>query len=481
MLSLKLFKFSKKPNSTKVPTGSGSNVASFTQVLLVEGTSVQNPIFHITTGPSTLTDYSRFNYAYCSTLARYYKIEEFTWYPDGWRIRCSTDLLASLRSVIGASTQYITRSSAAYDGNIIDEFYQLKTDPTVYSGWVDSTQPWLANIDTGCYIVGVLSPDPQFGSLTYYAMPGSSLAVLCDYLLNDAITTTHHFDPDNASLPLQKALIDPFQYIKSCVFMPFTYSVTPGDTPQTNFPIWEWNVPNCPCKRLLATAPYYADSREFDMPKHPQTTDRGNFLNTSPFTTAELYFPPFGTIRLDTSTTCNYPHLYMQYRVDLVSGLGTLWVWATKTGFNSDKVLIANVETQVGVPIQLSQVTRDYAGMAGGILGSAASLLTGNIVGGVAGFVGSVAKGIYPHTSTIGSGGTFYQLNFDASLNMTFYPVIQEYNAYFGRPLCGPGKISDYAGYIETQGAVLTTGTSGFLASEIETTQEIMNGGFYYE
>jgi hypothetical protein len=169
----------------------------------------------------------------------------------------------------------------------------------------------------------------------------------------------------------------------------------------------------------------------------------------------------------------------MTYRIDLATGIGTLWVWATKTGFNSDKVLIANVETQVGVPIQLSQVTRDYAGMVGGFVGSAASLLAGDFIGGIGGLIGSAAKGIYPHTSTIGSGGTFYQLNFDASLNMTFFPAIEDDNAHFGRPLCGAGLPKNYPGYLLIEHADMAI--SGALATELDQIKQFLESGFFYE
>jgi hypothetical protein len=469
--------YAKKDNSTKVPVKSGSNTVKY-NVEFIENTSLLDPSIRVLTTMSTaLTKYN-----YCDMTIdshkRYYKILDWEYTIEGWIAHCHIDVLTTYKSSIGASTQYITRSSHSSDGNIIDNFYQLKTNPTVYHGWVDSTQPWLANIENGVYILGVISPNPQFGSISYYAVPPASLAVICNFLLNDAITAPD-FSVADGSLALQKSLIDPFQYIKSCIFLPITYSVTPGADEQQTFPIWTWNIPNCQCKRLIPTAPYFEDSRQFTMPKHPQTDARGNFLNTSPYTIAELYFPPFGTIRLDTSVTCDYPHLYNRYRVDLATGIGTLWVYATKSGPNSDKVIIANVETQVGVPIQLSQVTRDYLGAAGGFVGAAASFLSGNIVGGIAGLVGSAATAIYPHTSSIGSGGTYYQLNFDASLNMVFYPVIQEDNDRFGRPLCGPGKISDYPGYLEVQNFLIEV--AWMTSTEFVELKNICESGFYYE
>lgn len=474
-LTVNFWSFAKKDNSTKIPDGSGTVTYN---VELIESTSLLNPSLRILHADINA---NMIQYNYCDMIIserkRYYKILDWEYTFEGWIAHCHVDVLATFRALIGASTQYITRSSHSNDGNIIDNFYQTKTDVT-YSK-INISAPWLQAIDGGCYIVGLVSPDPQFGSITYCVLPVTSLAILCQYLLSTAVSSTNLFDSNDASFALQKSLIDPFQYIKSCIYVPVAYNSITADSSFTKLKIWDWEIDSCPGKILSKQHPQYAQVREFDLAKHPQTSARGNWVNTAPYTQVELYFPPFGNITLDTSITAANPHIFIDYRIDLISGLASAWIYAAPNANTTPRVLIGTREAMCGIPIQLSQVARDYYGAATGILGALGSFASGNILGGIAGAVGSAVQAQYPHAQTSGSNGTFYQLIFEAACFVTFYPLIQEDNDRFGRPLCGPGVISDYPGYLEVQNFVLTSNM--MLFAEFEELKQICESGFYYE
>lgn len=490
-LTIKLFQFSKKLNSTAVPTGTTPSV-NYADAYILDQTDIVNPSIRFMYVPGS-TNPTSYNYAQISEFSRYYFIDSWRWTNDGWIADMTVDALASFKSAIGSSTQYILRSSYSYDGDIIDTFYPTATDVTFDK--IEPSYPWLNAVDAGCYIVGVVSPDPQFGAISYYVLTSSSLAVLCDYLTDQTktITAANGFDLTDASLSLQNSVVDAFQYIKSCIYVPLSYASITGDTNFSSLKIWCFNIPSCPGKTLSQQHPQYTSTRQITLPKHPQTASRGNWINTSPWTNAELSFPPFGTIQLDTSITATHPVIDMDYRTDLITGLTTLWVYAKETISSTSRVLIGTREGQIGIPIQLAQVTRDYVGAAtsalGGLIGGIGSIvggvMTGNF-GGVASGVSSIFGGVgnaitsmIPHSQTQGSSGAWYQLIAPCACYITFYPCVSDDNNRFGRPISAPGTISSYPGYLLCQNVTLPI--SGALAREIEIMKDYMEAGFYYE
>ena len=479
-LTITLYQFSKKSNSTARPTGTG---VVLNNCYWLDDTDVIRPAVRLVYDPQY--DPTIYNYAYMS--GRYYFIDSWTYTNRGWIANMTVDVLATYKTAIGDSNQYIIRSSYSYDGNIIDNFYQTKTNVTT-DRIAPSTAPWLQAVDAGCYIIGVVSPDPQFGSISYYVIDSSSLRILCAYLTDQSqtITTANGFNAGDASLALQNSLVDPFQYIKSCIYVPLPYASVSGDTNFTTLKIWSFGVPNCPGKTLSQQHPQYTSSRQITLSKHPQTSARGNWVNTSPYTKAELSFPPFGTMDLDVSITATRPVIDMDYRTDLLTGLTTLWIYAKETIASTDRVLIGSREAQIGIPVQLSQVSRDYVGgisnAVGGIASFIGGLFTGNaagVAGGIAGMIGGAAGLAIPHTQTQGSSGAWYQLIAPCACYMTFFPIIEDDNNRFGRPLAAKGKVSDSPGYLICHNVNFPI--NNILATEYQMIKEEMESGFFYE
>lgn len=483
-LTIKLFQFSKKLNSTAVPIGSTPSV-TYADAYIIDQTDIVNPSIRFMYVPGS-TNPTSYNYAQISEFSRYYFIDSWRWTNDGWIADMTVDALASFKSAIGGSTQYILRSSYSYDGDIIDKFYPAATDVT-YSK-IEPTYPWLNAVDAGCYIVGVVSPDPQFGAMSYYVLDSSSLKVMCAYLTDQTktITAANGFDLTDAGLTLQNSILDAFQYIKSCIYVPLSYASITGDSTFASLKIWSFDIPSCPGKTLSQQHPQYTDTRQITLSKHPQTTARGNWINAGPFTSIEVTFPPFGSFDLDTSITCTNPVIDFEYRTDLITGLTTLWVYAKATVNATNRILIATREGQIGIPIQLAQVNRDYIGGAKSVLGSIAAGIVGTAVAGPiglalagGGIVGSVTDMIVPHSQTIGSAGAWYQLIAPCSVYMTFYPAVEDDNSRFGRPLVGKGTISSYPGYLLCQD--VNFAITGAVMREYSMIKDYMESGFFYE
>ena len=101
------------------------------------------------------------------------------------------------------------------------------------------------------------------------------------------------------------------------------------------------------------------------------------------------------------------------------------------------------------------------------------------VAGGIAGMIGGAAGLAIPHAQTQGSSGAWYQLIAPCVCYMTFFPIIEDDNDRFGRPLAGKGRVSDYPGYLICQNVNFPI--TNILATEYRMIKEEMESGFFYE
>ena len=464
--TVNLFTFSKRDNSTARPTGTGTEMSC----VLKSGSGIMRPVLAFDIGLSS--DPSSYNYAYISAFDRYYFIEE--WYFDRalWTATLKVDVLATYKTEIGSASLYVLRAAGAHDGNVIDTLYPAKTGCS-YASDV-KTNTWWDNLS---WVVGVISKNGNMGSMAYYGMNTSNCATMCQNLLdrNHIITAAHGFDLTELSDALQLSLVDPIQYVKSCMALPVSYDDIKNIGSNAAVYAYAWDTGAIGYKILQA--PYINKSFTFTISKHPDTNARGNYVNAAPFTNITLTLPPFGTIDIDTSVTCSASTLTASVRIDPITGKGILTV-------SCNNIVLNRVEAQLGVPISLSSVTRDMLGVTGslaGVGGALASGLSGNIAGGLSGVftgIGNAVGSIMPRASTVGTSGGFATGMGDFRLDHQFFRPVDDDNTHNGRPLCQMKTISSLSGYILVQdGDVATNGTS----AEDAAIRAYLEGGFYYE
>lgn len=476
MFTVQLFSFNKKENSTARP--SSSSATSFSCKLL-KPSGILNPAIELNIGLSNSP--ASYNYAYIPEFNRYYWIEEWTNNHPLWIARLSVDVLATYKTVIGNTNMYVLRASASYDGNINDQLYPAKVSNTTQT--ITASEIWNTNLVNTAFIVGVVSKQAQYGSIRYYALYRSALEGLSSALLDDSLLESAQggFSPDDASLALQKSLIDPLSYIKSCIALPIAWADVDGVN-VSNIDIWSWSLGTAEGvsggKVVNVSVPRYTTSFTINVPKHPQTSARGYYCNCAPYTEIDLLVPPFNSISLDTSITAKVNSLTCEISIDYVTGAGILEV---KAG----DFIINRSEAQVGVPIQLSQVSKDYLGQAmngvntiGNVVGNA---LTGNVAGAITGAISGIGNGValaQPRQYSTGSNGNFTQFRFPPKLFAKFYTLVDDDIAHHGRPLCKVAKPNTLGGYMLIQDADISiNGTS----SELSKIRDYLEGGFFYE
>lgn len=467
--TVNFYSFVKKSNSTAVPSGTGTSYSC----VLKSGSGILHPRITINMGLST--DPSIYNYAYIASYGRYYKITEWIFEKGLWTAEMDVDVLATYKQAIGAASLYVLRASADKDGTIIDNLYPTKTGCSYDTS--DVTRPWVT-AGGGCYVLGMISNDPQFGSLNYYIVSGSGFATLVDKLLDIQTLQDNGFELRDCSWELQKSLIDPLQYIKSAVYIPVAFSNMPG-TGASGIDVYGWQQIPVGCNKLLNAQPYITISNQtITLKEHPDTTARGAYVNSAPYTKMQLCFPPFGVFDLDTSLTAGATSIRIECYLDVTSGKGILEVTC-----NSNNLV--KVEAQVGVPIQLAQVSRDYLGAVTSIGNMAGGIVSGAMTGNIGGVISSVSTGIgnsinalMPRAQSIGGGGSFAQLFTNTRLEYQWFRPVDDDNSHNGRPLCQVKTPASLGGYMLIQdGDVAIDGT----AAEADEIRTLLQTGFYYE
>lgn len=479
--SVQLYSLSKRDNSTKRPASADGY---FLDCKVLRGSSMMNPVFEFDFGTENDGNPVDYNYMFIPRFGRYYFIEDWTFSGALWIASCRCDVLATYKPQIGATNMYVLRASAANDGSITDTMYPAKTGCTFQSTVVNT--PW--RLTGGTYVLGVVNQDPTIGGLCYYAMTESQVAAVTNALLDDSFMSGNSVTITGVSTDALKGLIDPMQYIKSAVYIPVDKQYLGGTV--TSFRLNGWNAgfATLGTEAVNANQARYSLTRSFSIPKHPQAASRGAYLNQSPTSIYTLTVPPFGTIDMDSTVLRNATSLSAEVTIDLPTGLGILTV-------TCNGVVLNRLEANVGVPVQLSQVSRDYvggitsalsgvSGIAGGVAGGIA---TGGAMGVVTGgsgvasglaSIGDAVKALTPRAESVGSGGSYAQLVKDWRLDAQFFPIVDEDNAHNGRPYCKMAKPSDLGGYMLIRdGDVAITGT----ASEDAAVRSYLQTGFYYE
>lgn len=447
--------FSKRRNSTKQPTGGTTKT-----VRLKNPTSIINPVFLI----------QSFNLAdnYLQWGSRYYFIDDIIIVNnDMAEYHCSVDALASWKTSIGGMMEYVARSASDYDERVMDMLYPVKAGVSTTIVSTDATGSSEVTVNDGCFVIGVVGPGAsQTGGIKYYYMSPGQFEDLTNYMFGTSSDCLDQSETDIV-IATQKQLVNPYQYITSARFFPFTRPYEYDDA--VYFGWWESDLSAHP---ISAQERLTRISGSITMPSHPDASTRGRYLNGSPFTTRDLYIWGFGQIVLDPSDFCMNEDLQYSIDIDLYEGSAVMNLKAGNTRN------IGKYFTTFGIPVNLGQIQQDIVGAGMSSLGAVVSAAMGNFLGS-ASAVGSAAESLYPRVTTNGNVGTIGGFTpadpTVVSRFMTQTPMDVTQN---GRPLCAPRTINTLSGYIKTENADVDLPCT---QEERDQIAAYMDGGFFYE
>lgn len=459
MLDIVFYKFNKNENSTKKVNVSGDTF----KCLLIEPTDIISPnVSLIHKNPVG------YNYAHIPAFNRYYFVNNWAYSGGRWTAALNVDVLASFKSEIGASRQYVVRSAHSFDGNIIDTLYPTKNNPICKLEQCQTASgeaPFISELERGKFVVGIVNKAQNaVGVVSYYEFSSAQFRAFCNVLMGSS--DWFYGGIDEIGEELAKVIFNPFQYVVSCMWFPIE-DLSIKDYGPVSYGWWDLTV-----QAATISGGAWLVSANFAVPKHPQHNSRGAYLNGAPFSRYTLAWPCFGMFPLDADTMGLANRISAQCFVDPISGLGTLNV------FDPDgNAVYLSMQTQIGVPIQLAQMAVDYLGVASSTVQSINSLANLDM-GGFFESIGDAISSAMPQLSTSGRNGGISSYIFDPTLHGTFYLQTDDDIIHRGRPLMQDVVLSTIPGYILCSDAELECSCT---SNELQSIKSYLNGGFYYE
>lgn len=503
-ITVNLYSFSKRENSTKRPT-SGATSYSCT---LIDDTSLMNPIFKLEIGSNPIGK----NYCYVPDFDRYYFISNIRSFQNFWYIECKCDVLASYRNTIGAQTHYVIRAASEYDEGITDGSYIAKTIQGSSHQLSGSTLSWSSGHS---YIIGITGfssqiANSQTGSVTYYQFNDYALYQFLYYLMRDIsnwcdIQAQEYSDPG-----IQEALINPMQYIVSCIALPIKMQNGSSGTEEWSqaryIDFGYYRVPESAIYpsgssadiRIVPRAAVITEHADISIPKHPQASTRGKYLNGAPYSDYIFHNGPWGDIPLEPAALIDYEYLYYEIAYDVCQGLGRLLVTPKGPSGSIVQNILYCGYAQVGAPIQISQaIVNAYERTMNNItdmnaalstaLGTAPAIIQGFNASGIGQLNTQKAKIVYdavvskyPTVTNSGSNGSMLSFTdiYKCYLTHKYLRVVDEDLEEIGRPLYQMKQLNTLTGYVLCENAdAAITGTQ----EEAQQINAYLNSGFFME
>lgn len=493
---LNLYTFSKKLNSTKLPTGTPLEL----DVTLKGPCGIMAPVFQLDLG--LVQNPSQYNYAHVPVFNRYYFITEWEFSDRLWICHLEEDTLASWRSQVLSQSFYVLRAAGASDGQINDEMYPTKAMPTIIEMQPIGGDPWSGSMASGYFVITVICEGSSTGT-KYYVTNLSGLRGLTQVLMQNTswLQVPSQISQGGLDEHLLRTLFNPWQYITSIKWYPFKPDVKEGSSSSSiNYGWWNLTLSSGSVEELDETSSFWYTRLSFTLQKHPQAAARGVYLNGAPYNRMRLMIEPFGMITVDPAPFMDKTTLYAEVRVDPRTGTGLLLL-------DDGAMYYETRQCDFGVEMPVSQIAVDRLTQAETVITGAADTtrdalatasqatnisnlvnpLSGELAAASAGAqavstgVHAIADGIrssVPQMETRGMRGSTSAFNTGIYLYAEYYPLTDEDLSNNGRPLCQIRQLSSMTGYVLIRdGHVDLPGNAG----EIAAVKAYLEAGIYVE
>lgn len=448
MTEIVLYHFSKRKNSTKRPTGQGTEVPC----LLKSATTFQNPMFIL---QKPMNDMLQFNYA--KWADHYYFIDSTTSINAGQtEISCTEDVLATYKNEISNYTCFIERSSN--QTTLANDTMYIPTNDWVLSTRnVSHKEKIMTSTYSQQYIIRVVS---RTGIASYY-INGNQLNNLLDYMYTESNFT------DVITDGITKLMFDPFKYIVDLKWIPFADSAFNNSNDEAiQLGFWDSGVT---AKRIDEdTVVNFSYSFAFDNPLYAIT----DFRYYSPsFSNYFIKLPFIGVVALNPYKIDESVNALYQF--DATSGLCNVFL-------QSKKVVFASYQFQLSVPVQIGYASTNIAQLTTSAVSLVGAGLQGNIAQGISSGIEAGRSITAPEVSMLGTIGNISNILNNQILEFNSYACtsINPDGASEGYADGTVRSISGLSGYIKCRNASIEI--SGFTGDQ-EAVNNYLNSGFYYE
>ena len=388
-MTLELFSFNKRRNSTKIPTSQGTQLA----VTLKHETDFDNPVFMLATNPRA--------YNYCKWDNCYYYITAHRYIRTGvYEISCTIDSLATERTNIKASTQFVIRSSVSPDYTVIDNFYPTYYKPEV----IQTAGSGISFSNTGSYVLAVKTED----GIKYYGISGGDLQGLFRMLMSKKQEELW-MDITDLAMTVIPEMLNVTDYIIACRWVPFLVQAGQGEE-DIYLGYWKSGIRGNLYNKTLKMG---VAGMGFGL--HPYTGSK-EFMNCSQFYQVTVFVPGCGEMPVDMAKCKGSSGLYVEFDIDVLGNVAGC--------VKSDNKIIQRFSGCLGRDVPISSndgVGSGLAGIGGGVA-ALATAAVGAFTGGVGGLAlaGLIAGGV----GAIGSGAAnvIPDINSSGALSSYFVP-----------------------------------------------------------
>ena len=532
MFDVYIFVWNKNRRSTAYPSLTG---ATPIKCKLKAPSSVLDPVIELKVNPTSQGSTIKTNYVYIPEFSRWYYVVNTILDGNIVRLYLHVDELASWKTEIQNSTQYVLRAAGDSNTYLKDGKYPLLAKAPTISGTQTENPLQPASSTYGVFVVGVISDDISLsGGVTYYAMSYLTVSTFIKSLFT--LATQWQNQGQDLADALKESITDPMQYLVSMMWFPYTITdfinrgIVGAGTNSVKCGYWNMTITGSAYPYTVSVLNLeFTNLVSLTIPNHPQAASRGLYMNFSPFSRYFLSFYPFaGLVELDASKMGGNGGVYCVYTVDLRSGKG---VCSICTGYNGSsyqdwtpKAPMQVIEAQIGVPIPLATIRTEMsfnpltymqrlaASVSSGFGGFdqvipktlekwklkanialAPSTSNEAVAENVAGWQQQLESlpdmaDILDEAATLGSTAEMIGSQGTISLNSrmpiaawgVFYEAAAEDAARFGRPLCQSKQLSTLSGFVQCDSPVITaSNTNGMMAEEREAIETMLAVGIY--
>lgn len=482
--TVNFYSLSKRENSTKRPSGNGTEFSC--NIKMPSG--VINPVIEL----STTTNMTQYNYCKIGHFQnRYYFVSDWVSDHGLWIAHLKVDVLATYKTEIGNSTQYILRASSKTNGSIPNTAYPVTSVRDATSIYVNNPLKLSSGTKVD-YVLGVLNfdntSDTKINGIQYVVLSESqmreftNLMLTQDYFGLDALLTAI-----GVNAAFMHSICNPAQYIVESYVLPHS---SMASKTVSNLRLGPWAIRDMSSMSAFS-AGYSHNVTEFSnsgsaytftIPSHPQASTHGTYLNSAPYAHHVLHAGPFGDIPLDfvpsdVQATIKYK-IYMDFK-------GNCELYLMDNDLNVLVTAFANVAIQIPI-IASSDKPLQMASAIGQEVSSGITSMGLSTAGSWGRVTDAVAEAV-PKITATNTGGGVLSVNQEWYLTSVFNHVSCNVISgtagmatnKIGAPLCDTFKISDLSNFIMCDKSIDLA--LDCYASEFDMVKGYMTSGFYYE
>ena len=482
MAGINLYTISKRHNSTLQPTGSGTTG----DIYLKGGSDILSPVFLITANAVPTSNYLLFE-------GRYYFVTGIKNVRDKlYEMSCEIDVLATYKSVITGSSQYVLYYSHN-NTEISDKRLSTKTTKTlsIEEGVFDT----LGNGSGSNYAV-VVNTIGENACDSYAITQSDARGLLSDLdnWFNDDNESGIQTDLDDGIFDwtdaasaiksfLQETLFFWKQWfatgkvsdnLRSAYVLPLPVSAISGSSHHVHLGQYTSDVEGTRVSDRI-----FSDGCSVTIPW--QASD---WRRNSPYHELYLYIPYVGLIALSPSDLIGETTLNVSVSIDVTCGDAVFSVYTGSERFIGQYT--CNMAAPFAIGTSNVPITAQINTLVGASIAGAAAIASGGSAAVLAAMTGgtlSLANDIAGHPSCIGSnmGGAVLGLTDKVVCYSVFHDTTvspSSVSAVKGTPYNGVLSLSGITGYVQTLDASVA---GNMTDTEREMINQLMDGGIYIE